>query len=57
MVEVYETFPVNSYEAESRRINNIGIFNHSGEVTEFEPKISGETNSVFAKLKQIENIK
>lgn len=45
----YDTFPVNSYEAESRRINRYWDFNHSqGEVTEFEPKISGEANSVFA---------
>ena len=45
----YDTFPVNSYEAESRRINRYWDFNHSqGEVTEFEPKISGEANSIFA---------
>ena len=45
----YDTFPVNSYEAESRRINRYWDFNHSqGEVTPIEPKITGEANSVFA---------
>ncbi|CAM3480677.1 DUF2126 domain-containing protein [Arcobacter aquimarinus] len=45
----YDTFPVNSYEAESRRINRYWDFNHSqGEVTPIEPKITGEVNSVFA---------
>ena len=45
----YDTFPVNSYEAESRRINRYWDFNHSqGEVTPIEPKITGEANSIFA---------
>lgn len=45
----YDTFPVNSYEAESRRINRYWDFNHSqGEVTPVEAKITGEANSVFA---------
>ena len=45
----YDTFPVNSYEAESRRINRYWDFNHSqGEVEAYEPTISGEANSVFA---------
>ncbi len=45
----YDSFPVNSYEAESRRINRYWDFNHSqGEVTPMEAKITGETNSVFA---------
>ncbi|MFY9089349.1 DUF2126 domain-containing protein [Arcobacter aquimarinus] len=45
----YDTFPVNSYEAESRRINRYWDFNHSqGEVTPIEPKITGEVNSIFA---------
>ena len=45
----YETFPVNSYEAESRRINRYWDFNHSqGEMTPVEAKISAESNSVFA---------
>ena len=45
----YDTFPVNSYEAESRRINRYWDFNHSqGEVSPIEPKITGEANSLFA---------
>jgi uncharacterized protein (DUF2126 family) len=45
----YDTFPVNSYEAESRRINRYWDFNHSqGEVEAYEPSISGEANSIFA---------
>ena len=46
----YDTFPVNSYEAESRRINRYWDFNHSqGDVTPMEEvQLSGESNSVFA---------
>jgi len=45
----YDTFPVNSYEAESRRINRYWDFNHSqGEVVDYEPIISSSKNSVFA---------
>jgi uncharacterized protein (DUF2126 family)/transglutaminase-like putative cysteine protease len=45
----YDTFPVNSYEAESRRINRYWDFNHSqGEVSPAEAQITGESNSVFA---------
>ncbi|MDY0051216.1 MAG: transglutaminase family protein, partial [Aliarcobacter sp.] len=44
----YDSFPVNSYEAESRRINRYWDFNHSqGEVTS-ATKITGESNSIFA---------
>lgn len=45
----YDSFPVNSFEAESRRINRYWDFNHSqGEVETYEPSISGEANSIFA---------
>lgn len=45
----YDTFPVNSYEAESRRINRYWDFNHSqGELEAYEPSLSGEANSIFA---------
>ena len=45
----YDSFPVNSFEAESRRINRYWDFNHSqGEVTPYEPKITGEANTIFA---------
>ena len=44
----YDTFPVNSFEAESRRINRYWDFNHSqGEVETYEPSISGEANTLF----------
>lgn len=36
----YETFPVNSYEAESRRINRYWDFNHSqGKVENYDPTV------------------
>ena len=45
----YDTFPVNSYEAESRRINRYWDFNHSqGELEAYEPSLSAEANSIFA---------
>ena len=45
----YDTFPVNSFEAESRRINRYWDFNHSqGEVQTHEPELGGESNSIFA---------
>ena len=45
----YDTFPVNSFEAESRRINRYWDFNHSqGELEAYEPSLSGEANSIFA---------
>ncbi len=45
----YETFPVNSYEAESRRINRYWDFNHSqGEVVEHNPVIEKEASATFA---------
>ena len=45
----YDSFPVNSFEAESRRINRYWDFNHSqGVVTEYEPQIGGESNTLFA---------
>ena len=45
----YDSFPVNSYEAESRRINRYWDFNHSqGELEAYEPSISGEANTIFA---------
>ncbi len=40
----YETFPVNSYEAESRRINRFWDFNHTqGEVEEIPPFVVEQT--------------
>jgi uncharacterized protein (DUF2126 family)/transglutaminase-like putative cysteine protease len=45
----YDTFPVNSYEAESRRINRYWDFNHSqGETLSYEPIVGGEENMIFA---------
>jgi uncharacterized protein (DUF2126 family)/transglutaminase-like putative cysteine protease len=45
----YDTFPVNSYEAESRRINRYWDFNHSqGTVESHQPELGGESNSIFA---------
>lgn len=45
----YDTFPVNSYEAESRRINRYWDFNHTqGEVVDYDPIISATKNSIFA---------
>jgi uncharacterized protein (DUF2126 family) len=45
----YDSFPVNSYEAESRRINRYWDFNHSqGNVTEYQPEIGAENNNLFA---------
>lgn len=45
----YDTFPVNSYEAESRRINRYWDFNHSqGEVVDYEPIVSSSPNALFA---------
>lgn len=39
----YDTFPVNSYEAESRRINRYWDFNHSqGEVENYDPVVGGK---------------
>lgn len=48
MEEVTILSPVNSFEAESRRINRYWDFNHSqGEVETYEPSISGEANTLF----------
>lgn len=45
----YDSFPVNSYEAESRRINRYWDFNHSqGEVVEYDPIVTAESNTTFA---------
>ncbi len=45
----YDSFPVNSYEAESRRINRYWDFNHSqGEVVDFDPIVSSSKNTIFA---------
>ncbi|QKF83478.1 DUF2126 domain-containing protein [Halarcobacter ebronensis] len=45
----YDTFPVNSYEAESRRINRYWDFNHSqGEVVNYDPIINSSKNAIFA---------
>ena len=45
----YDTFPVNSYEAESRRINRYWDFNHSqGNVTAYQPEIGAENNTLYA---------
>ncbi len=52
----YETFPVNSYEAESRRINRYWDFNHTqGEAVEYNPLsfISSVSSSVPNSLKTI----
>jgi len=44
----YDTFPVNSYEAESRRINRYWDFNHTqGEVVEYDPVVSSSENTTF----------
>ncbi|PUE65068.1 transglutaminase family protein [Arcobacter lacus] len=55
----YDTFPVNSYEAESRRINRYWDFNHSqGEVTPMETQLFGEANSssfAFEATRSIKN--
>lgn len=54
----YDTFPVNSYEAESRRINRYWDFNHSqGEVTPMETQLFGETNSSSFALEASRSIK
>ena len=45
----YDTFPVNSYEAESRRINRYWDFNHSqGEIQYHDPIVGSEKNTIFA---------
>ena len=45
----YETFPVNSYEAESRRINRYWDFNHSqGSLFTHDPVVNGEENAHFS---------
>jgi uncharacterized protein (DUF2126 family) len=52
----YETFPVNSYEAESRRINRYWDFNHTqGEAVEYNPlsHISSVSSSTPNSLKTI----
>lgn len=44
----YDTFPVNSYEAESRRINRYWDFNHSqGEIVDFDPIVTASRNATF----------
>jgi uncharacterized protein (DUF2126 family) len=44
----YDTFPVNSYEAESRRINRYWDFNHTqGEVVSHDPIIGAQEDTVF----------
>ncbi|MCG3677348.1 transglutaminase family protein [Aliarcobacter butzleri] len=54
----YDTFPVNSYEAESRRINRYWDFNHSqGEVTPMETQLFGEANSSSFALEASRSIK
>ncbi len=52
----YDTFPVNSYEAESRRINRYWDFNHTqGEAVEYNPlsHISSVSSSTPNSLKTI----
>ncbi|XPV68663.1 MAG: DUF2126 domain-containing protein [Halarcobacter sp.] len=45
----YDSFPVNSYEAESRRINRYWDFNHSqGEIETFDPIVTSGKNTIFA---------
>ena len=45
----YETFPVNSYEAESRRINRYWDFNHTqGSLFTHDPVVNGEENAHFS---------
>ena len=45
----YDSFPVNSFEAESRRINRYWDFNHSqGNVTSYQPTVGAVSNSLFA---------
>ncbi|MBK2024714.1 DUF2126 domain-containing protein [Francisella philomiragia] len=45
----YETFPVNSYEAESRRINRYWDFNHSqGDLVENDPVVSATGNTAYS---------
>ncbi|MDE4976222.1 transglutaminase family protein, partial [Francisella tularensis subsp. holarctica] len=44
----YETFPVNSYKAESRRINRYRDFNHSqGGIVENDPVVSAIGNTIY----------
>ena len=45
----YDTFPVNSYEAKSRRINRYWDFNHSqGEIVDYDPIINTSKNAIFS---------
>lgn len=45
----YETFPVNSYKAESRRINRYWDFNHSqGGIVENDPVVSAIGNTIYS---------
>ncbi|MDX9742336.1 MAG: transglutaminase family protein [Arcobacteraceae bacterium] len=50
----YETFPVNSYEAESRRINRYWDFNHSqGETVEQTAPVVAPNNSSSSETRKI----
>ncbi|MDE5000741.1 transglutaminase family protein, partial [Francisella tularensis] len=45
----YETFPVNSYKAESRIINRYWDFNHSqGVIVENDPDVSAIGNTIYS---------
>ncbi|MDE5002858.1 transglutaminase family protein, partial [Francisella tularensis] len=45
----YETLPVNSYNAESRRINRYWYFNHSqGGIVENDPVVSAIGKTIYS---------